>query len=56
MGELKIIDVNIGIFADGKKIYGGDFDVMKVSLSERIINVVRGKDYDFWSKVESKLL
>ena len=29
---------------------------MKVSLSDRIVNVVRGSDYDFWSKVESKLL
>ena len=49
-------NLTIGIFADGKKIYDEDFDLMKVSLSDRIVNVVRGSDYDFWSKVESKLL
>jgi len=49
-------NLNIGIFADGKKIHSGDFDTMQVSLSKRIVNIVRGSDYDFWSKVESKLL
>ena len=49
-------NLEIGVFADGKKMYYGDFDLMKVSLSDRIVSVVRGSDYDFWSKVESKLL
>ena len=49
-------NLEIGVFADGRKMYTGDFDLMRVSLSDRIVNVVRGSDYDFWSKVESKLL
>ena len=43
-------------FADGREIYRGPFKRVKVSLSDHIINVVRNKDYNFWSKVQSKFL
>ena len=48
--------VNIGVWTDGKEIHTGFFDKMTVTLSDRVVNVVRGADYDFWTKVESKFL
>jgi len=47
---------NIGIFSDGREIHTGEFRSLTVTLSEKVINVVRSMDYDFWGKVESKFL
>lgn len=47
---------SLGIYADGREINRGIVDWVRVSLSERRINVVRRADYDFWGKVESKFL
>ena len=49
-------NASLGIYADGREINRGDIDSLKISLSEKKINVVRRADYDFWSKVESKFL
>ena len=46
----------LGIYADGRETSRGKVDWVRVSLSERKINVVRRADYDFWGKVESKFL
>ena len=46
----------LGVYADGRETNRGKIDWVRVSLSERRINVVRRADYDFWGKVESKFL
>ncbi len=43
-------------FADGREIYAGPFKNVKFTLSNHIIKVVRNKDYNFWTKVQSKFL
>ena len=47
---------DLGVYADGMEIDAGKIYSVKFSLSEKRIQVVRKKDYEFWAKVESKFL
>ncbi len=53
---VKIDEDRTSVFADGREIHRGAFMQVTIALSDRRINVVRNKDYDFWSKVQSKFL
>ena len=53
---VKIDEGRTSVFADGREIHRGAFRQVTIALSDRRINVVRNKDYDFWSKVQSKFL
>ena len=62
-------DLSIGILPDGKGSKGNikismdgfehiyeEIDSVDITLSDRVINLLRFESYDFWSKVKSKFL
>lgn len=49
-------DTNLCIIRDGYKNEYTDVEDITISTSDKKINLIRSKDFDFWSKVNSKLL
>ena len=53
---IKPEDTDISVIVDGDDCGLTDIKNVAVRLSQRKINIVRRKDYDFWAKVMSKFL